>query len=72
MGFSARSRSALPTTAPPRPFTKATASSNKLRDPLNAGHVADGKRVDAKWLANRLAAVAAPKGPPIISTRGIG
>lgn len=34
---------------------------NRLRDVLDAGHVIDGVRVDAKWLANRLAAAAVPK-----------
>src|ERR1019366_2664829 len=33
---------------------------NKLCDVLDAGHVADGVQVDAKWLANRLATAAVP------------
>jgi len=33
---------------------------NRLCDALDAGHTADGARVDARWLANRLAAVAVP------------
>jgi hypothetical protein len=33
---------------------------NKLCDALDAGHVVEGVRVDAKWLANRLAAGAVP------------
>jgi len=33
---------------------------NKLCDVLDAGHVFDGVRVDAKWLANQLAAAAVP------------
>ena len=33
---------------------------NKLCGALEAGHVADGARVDAKWLANLLAAAAVP------------
>ncbi len=33
---------------------------NKLCDVLDAGHVVDGVRVNAKWLANRLAASAVP------------
>ena len=33
---------------------------NKLCDVLDAGHVVDGVRVDAKWLANRLATAAVP------------
>src|ERR1019366_1501959 len=34
---------------------------NKLCDVLDAGHVAGDVRVDAKWLANRLATAAVPK-----------
>jgi hypothetical protein len=33
---------------------------NSLCDVLDAGHVVDGVRLDAKWLANRLAAAAVP------------
>jgi hypothetical protein len=33
---------------------------NKLCAVLDAGHVVDGRRVDARWLANRLAAAAVP------------
>lgn len=33
---------------------------NRLCDALDDGHVVDGFRVDAKWLANRLAAAAVP------------
>jgi hypothetical protein len=33
---------------------------NKLCAMLDAGHIADGLRVDARWLANRLAAAAVP------------
>ncbi|MFI5042510.1 MAG: hypothetical protein ACHQNA_11805, partial [Acidimicrobiales bacterium] len=33
---------------------------NKLCDVLDAGHAVDGVRLDAKWLANRLAAAAVP------------
>jgi hypothetical protein len=34
---------------------------NRLCDVLDAGHVIDGVRVEAKWSANRLAAAAVPK-----------
>lgn len=34
---------------------------NKLADVLDAGHLVDGVHVDAKWLANRIAAAAVPK-----------
>lgn len=34
---------------------------NRLCDVLDQGHVVEGVRVDAKWLANRLAAASVPK-----------
>src|SRR5579875_3391416 len=47
--------------APDQTYNRVDRLFNRLCDVLDEGHFVDGTQVDAKWLANRLAAASIPK-----------